>query len=412
MKKWLCVVLAAVMVLSSVSAVVFADDEITVTVDGKQLEFDVAPIIENGRTLVPMRAIFEALGAVVDWDEDSKTVTAKTESKTLLITIGENNLGIIEKVFIPQKIKIDEDGPDTEDNIAYTDATVRTVPLDVPAKIIDGRTLVPIRAISEGLDADVAWNAEEKIVSITQKTPRYEAYPDIEVADEFKDIVVEDATELEFGKISYNDYKKLVFSCNNFLRYDFEQNILPDEMFAANVSGDINSKNEILLSDVYSVWDYYAVLITSFVAEESTCRYILNSEKELTDKEKSDLFYDSALKLLRSLKLDGKSIIKNCTYESVGNGKNMLLIEFADYSVGVNCKYIGIAPIDDKTIGYYTAEADPDDKNNLYFCYVDEETRGTYNKIGFEKTDFITAVKDVVEKGGKAKAATVTERQK
>lgn len=405
MKKLLCMILAAVMILSSVSAVVFADDEIKVLVDGNQLEFDVAPVIEDGRTLVPMRAIFEALGADVDWNESSKTITAKTDSKTLMITIGENRLGVIEKVAVSQETKVDED------NTGYTEALIRSIPLDVPAKIVDGRTLVPIRAVSEGLDADVAWNAEEKIVSITKKSPEYEKFPDVEVADEFKDIVVKDATELELNQISYNDYKVLVHVCSNILRFDFEQNILPDEIFKSDVSPALDSKNEILLSDIYALWDHYAVLNMSYIFQESACRYIIGSEKELTAEERSDAFYDSAVKLLQSLKLDGKSIIKDCTYESVGNGKNMLLIEFSDYSHGSDCKYIGIVQTDDKKIGYYTAEADPNDKENLYFCYVDEKTWGIYGAIGFEKSDFMAAVKKILEKGEEAKAYQVTERQ-
>lgn len=405
MKKLLCMILAAVMILSSVSAVVFANDEIKVLVDGNQLEFDVAPVIEDGRTLVPMRAIFEALGADVDWNESSKTITAKTDSKTLMITIGENRLGVIEKVAVSQETKVDED------NTGYTEALIRSIPLDVPAKIVDGRTLVPIRAVSEGLDADVAWNAEEKIVSITKKSPEYEKFPDVEVADEFKDIVVKDATELELNQISYNDYKVLVHVCSNILRFDFEQNILPDEIFKSDVSPALDSKNEILLSDIYALWDHYAVLNMSYIFQESACRYIIGSEKELTAEERSDAFYDSAVKLLQSLKLDGKSIIKDCTYESVGNGKNMLLIEFSDYSHGSDCKYIGIVQTDDKKIGYYTAEADPNDKENLYFCYVDEKTWGIYGAIGFEKSDFMAAVKKILEKGEEAKAYQVTERQ-
>lgn len=405
MKKLLCMILAAVMILSSVSAVVFANDEIKVLVDGNQLEFDVAPVIEDGRTLVPMRAIFEALGADVDWNENSKTITAKTDSKTLMITIGENRLGVIEKVAVSQETKVDED------NTGYTEALIRSIPLDVPAKIVDGRTLVPIRAVSEGLDADVAWNAEEKIVSITKKSPEYEKFPDVEVADEFKDIVVKDATELELNQISYNDYKVLVHVCSNILRFDFEQNILPDEIFKSDVSPALDSKNEILLSDIYALWDHYAVLNMSYIFQESACRYIIGSEKELTAEERSDAFYDSAVKLLQSLKLDGKSIIKDCTYESIGNGKNMLLIEFSDYSHGSDCKYIGIVQTDDKKIGYYTAEADPNDKENLYFCYVDEKTWGIYGAIGFEKSDFMAAVKKILEKGEEAKAYQVTERQ-
>ena len=56
---------------------VFAAETITVTVDGSKIQFDQSPIIENGRTLVPLRAIFEKLNAIVEWDDATQTVYAK-----------------------------------------------------------------------------------------------------------------------------------------------------------------------------------------------------------------------------------------------------------------------------------------------------------------------------------------------
>ena len=53
----------------------FASEEIKVTIDGKAQTYDVMPIIENGRTLVPMRGIFEALGAEINWEDATKTVS-------------------------------------------------------------------------------------------------------------------------------------------------------------------------------------------------------------------------------------------------------------------------------------------------------------------------------------------------
>ena len=113
---------------------------IRVFVNEKKLTFDQPPIIENGRTLVPFRSIFEALGAEVDWNQTSQTVTAVRGSVTITLRIGDDVL-----VKNGQEIK-----------------------LDVPAKIVGGRTLVPIRAVAESLGAEVGWDQNTRIISISE----------------------------------------------------------------------------------------------------------------------------------------------------------------------------------------------------------------------------------------------------
>lgn len=111
---------------------------ITVILNGKQLEFDVEPMLINSRTMVPMRVIFEALGAEVDWDGTNQTAIGVTKNTTIKITIGKDYL-----------LK--------NDNI---------VVLDSPAVVISGRTLVPVRAIAESLDCKVEWYGETQVVEI------------------------------------------------------------------------------------------------------------------------------------------------------------------------------------------------------------------------------------------------------
>lgn len=113
-------------------------DGIKVILNGKQLEFDVEPMLINSRTMVPMRVIFEALGAKVDWDGTTQTAIGVTKSTTIKITIGKDYL-----------LK--------NDNI---------VVLDSPAVVISGRTLVPVRAIAESLDCKVEWYGETQVVEI------------------------------------------------------------------------------------------------------------------------------------------------------------------------------------------------------------------------------------------------------
>ena len=111
---------------------------IKVILNGKQLEFDVEPMLINNRTMVPMRVIFEALGAEVSWDGQIQTAIGETKKTTVKITIGKDYL-----------LK--------NDNI---------VVLDSPAVVISGRTLVPVRAIAESLDCKVEWYGETQVVEI------------------------------------------------------------------------------------------------------------------------------------------------------------------------------------------------------------------------------------------------------
>lgn len=113
-------------------------DAIKVTYNGEAITFDVQPEIVDDRVLVPMRAIFETLGAKVKWDGDSQTITSKKKSKTISMTIGSTDM--------------------TKDDETYT--------FDVSPVIEDGRTLVPLRAISELLGLNVEWNADTKTVTI------------------------------------------------------------------------------------------------------------------------------------------------------------------------------------------------------------------------------------------------------
>ena len=95
MKKLLSVILCLSLVTtllmgaSSVSA-----DEIIVELDGNPIEFDVKPEIIDGRTMVPLRKIFEEIGALVKWDNDTQTVSARKNKKTITLSIDSADLQI------------------------------------------------------------------------------------------------------------------------------------------------------------------------------------------------------------------------------------------------------------------------------------------------------------------------------
>lgn len=125
----------------------FTPDAILVMLKGKYLDFDVAPVIINDRTMVPLRAIFEALEAEVTWNADTKTVYAKRENIDISITIGSTELN---------KSVTNDEGVITDS--VYT--------LDSPAVIIDDRTLVPLRAVAESFDIEVGYVPQTKTAVI------------------------------------------------------------------------------------------------------------------------------------------------------------------------------------------------------------------------------------------------------
>ncbi len=143
MKKFILFLIVCTLALSFSVQAMPRPMEITVVVDGEELEFDVPPRAENGRILVPMRYIFEALGAEVNWIQDENRAIAAKDDITVDITLGN-------------------------DTMYRNDAPIK---LDVPAKAVDGRTLVPARAVSEALDAKVEWDQDTYTVTITSPVP-------------------------------------------------------------------------------------------------------------------------------------------------------------------------------------------------------------------------------------------------
>ncbi|WP_372814828.1 copper amine oxidase N-terminal domain-containing protein [Paenibacillus sp.] len=107
-------------------------------VNNQFLATDVPVQTENGFSLIPMRALLEALGADIAWDGDSRTVTVKLQGKTIVLQV---------------------DRPDASVN-------GRTVELDVPARMKDGRVLIPTRFVSEQLGSAVVWQPKNKAIMI------------------------------------------------------------------------------------------------------------------------------------------------------------------------------------------------------------------------------------------------------
>ncbi|MCY9703502.1 family 10 glycosylhydrolase [Paenibacillus alvei] len=117
-----------------------ADNEIRIFVNNKQLRTDVAPYLMPGKnvTMLPFRAVGEATGASVDWDQANRKVEFRKDGHTIRLTIGDSNAEV--------------DG--------------QNVSLDVSASMRTGRTMVPLRFISESVGLKVDWNQQERIITI------------------------------------------------------------------------------------------------------------------------------------------------------------------------------------------------------------------------------------------------------
>lgn len=111
---------------------------ILVMVKGKYVDFDTAPVVENERVLVPMRNIFEALGATLSWQGDVNTVLATRGETVIALQPGQN----------------------------YLFKNSEKVEMPVASIAKDNRVLVPIRAIAESLDTEVFYNANTKTVVV------------------------------------------------------------------------------------------------------------------------------------------------------------------------------------------------------------------------------------------------------
>ena len=126
-KRGIIAVITAAVVLSGAGAWqnITKADEITVKYEGEAVEFDVPAQIINDTTMVPMRTLFELFGYKVKWDQEAQTVTARKNSKTITMTVGS-----------------------TEITLTKSSGETETVTCSYAPVVVDGRTLIPLRAVS------------------------------------------------------------------------------------------------------------------------------------------------------------------------------------------------------------------------------------------------------------------------
>ena len=149
-KRIFSVAMAIMLIISLIPAIVVYASDIRVTSDGQEVIFpDQSPTIVDGRTLVPVRGVFEALGFDVDWDGDTRTAILNRHDYQLLITIGSQTF--------------------TANGVVHT--------LDVPAQIIGGRTMLPLRFPLESVGYELDWDGATQTALISTNIPHQPQVP-------------------------------------------------------------------------------------------------------------------------------------------------------------------------------------------------------------------------------------------
>lgn len=146
------------------------ESDITVTLNEKPLAFDQPPIIQNGRVLVPMRKIFEALGASVVWSKEDQLIIAVKGKTAVLIKIGEDTFSVIDlsKQIGWNDFRHTVHGSGGAEPDAFDISSIaEKYTFDVSPQIINDRTLIPLRAVGESLGINVEWCAETRTVSLS-----------------------------------------------------------------------------------------------------------------------------------------------------------------------------------------------------------------------------------------------------
>jgi N-acetylmuramoyl-L-alanine amidase len=192
MNRLVKLVLMVMIVVLSGTAVSFADTgQIKIRLDGVDIPCDSPPVIVDGRTLVPARAVFEAMGGTVGWNEASREVNIVVRDINVNLKIGSRT--------------------------AYISGEGQQ--LDVPARIIKNRTMIPVRFVSEAVGFQVSWDDKNRIVGIV--TPAEEpddrtAIKSIELAREGNRVIVSAEREItDFTTFKMSNPARLVLDIKN-----------------------------------------------------------------------------------------------------------------------------------------------------------------------------------------------------
>lgn len=291
-----------------------ANDGISIIVDGNVVETDTSAQIIEGRTMVPLRAIFEALGADVEWNGEEKSIKAQKDNISISMKIDSN-------IFVVDGDMIFE--------------------LDVPMQIINSRTMVPARAVAESFDCEVEWDSLSKTVIITT----------------IKDIEITTETTTETTTITTSEATTETITEEEWIKYfmsnDDKPEPIDDSKFKDEISKEYHIKaRKSIVDKIYFLNGYDDYLYDS--KAHNLYLDITTNNKKLID-EYIEKLWEKATFVNRELYLrERNSTDREIHLEVTGAG----LYLYIDKNMGYSCtKY-------------------NDDVNVILFSFADEEVEG------------------------------------
>ncbi len=143
MKRLIAAAMSVGMMFITAVPMAAADAAVSVLLDGETVGFSgQQPVIIDNRTLIPLRGVFEKMGYTISWEPNTKTATLTAEGTTVSVSANSDTF------IVNGEVK----------------------PLDVPAQIMNGSMMLPLRAIGESAGANVTWNGAAKVVEIDTKS--------------------------------------------------------------------------------------------------------------------------------------------------------------------------------------------------------------------------------------------------
>ena len=279
----------------------YSAQKIHITIDSKPIEnFNMEPVIIEGRTLVPIRDIFEEMDAEILWNEQNKEATIKKDNNTVTFKIDSN-----------EAIKNNVD----------------IIKLDVPAKIINDYTMVPIRAISDSIGYSVDWDNNIRTVII--ETPINQIKEDTTVTTQVSTELSTETTtsNIEVDSNQKQDGIKIVWDQTSKAINDSEQKrkvingldvLVPTWFEIKNSEGDIEDKG----STDYAKWakeqgyELWALVSNSFDS--------VITHDTLSNPSKRSKIISSLVQYAKKYDLDGINI----DFESVAKEDGDYYLQF------------------------------------------------------------------------------------
>ncbi|MEK5476245.1 copper amine oxidase N-terminal domain-containing protein [Paenibacillus sp. FSL R5-0407] len=231
--NFIIITFMAAALFSTANNTASASDPLKLFVNTKEIALDQRPVIQHGRTLVPVRFISEYLGNEVKWDSKKKEVTIVYSNEhtnySVSLPIGQKTATKTPSSYLHN----------------YTKEDIVQLQSDVPSQIINGRTVVPLRFVGELLGIDVRWDSKNKDIYVSSLGVNF-------IPSDFeKDVYDEELRKVkDFGKPTVTYEKFLAFDADHFNSVDL------DYLFARKPSLDLfgapeayrDGFNEIVIS--------------------------------------------------------------------------------------------------------------------------------------------------------------------